>query len=257
MNGTRFELFTTLEEAGRAGAALTARAARDAVRERGLFTLALSGGSTPGRYFELLAGEDIPWGATHVFWADERLVAPDSPASNYRLAWEKLLSRAPIPEANVHPMAGGASLPARDPAESRSEDRADFSGRGWLLPPDKAAEACEASLRHFFGDPVFPVFDVIHLGLGGDGHTASLFPGQPSLDEATRWVLPVSYAGATPPVPRLTLTLPVINAARWVFFLVSGPDKIRLTREILGGGGGKYPAGRVRPEGGAIWLAGE
>jgi len=232
MNGANLEEFPGLEEASSRAAGLTASAARSAVAERGRFSLALSGGATPGRYFELLAQEELPWDQVHVFWADERLVSPDSPDSNFRLAQERLLARAPIPEGNVHPMAGG-----------------DF-------PPLEAAAAYEAELRAFFGHEAFPAFDVIHLGLGGDGHTASLFPGQPALSERQRWVVPVNYAGASPPVTRLTLTLPVLNAARLAFFLVSGPDKARLAREILTGGDEGRPAGLVRPAGKLFWLAG-
>ncbi len=234
MTGVCLESFPDLEEASRRAAELTSQAAREAVAKRGRFALALSGGSTPARYFELLAGEDIPWQEVHVFWADERLVAPDSSDSNFHLARARLLSRIPIPEGNVHPMAGGASGPGE---------------------PEPAA-AYEALLRGFFGDHGFPAFDVIHLGLGGDGHTASLFPGQPALGERTCWVLPVEYAKASPPVGRLTLTLPVINAAHLVFFLVSGPDKARLAREVMEGKTG-YPAGLVCPAGKLVWLVGE
>lgn len=236
MNAAKLELFADLESACHRAATLTARAARDAVDARGRFTLALSGGSTPARYFELLAARELPWQALHIFWADERLVAQDDPASNFRLAREHLLARAPIPAVNIHPMT--------DPA----------------LPLDsleQQADACESMLRGFFGANGFPAFDVIHLGVGDDGHTASLFPGQPALDERERWVLPVAYEKSKPPIPRLTLTLPVLNAARLVFFLVSGQDKTALAREIFEGRGEGYPASRVKPTGGLFWLAGE
>lgn len=231
MNAAKLEAFAGLEDASLRASSLTARACRVAMREKGRFAIALSGGSTPGRYFELLAGEDLPWVYGHVFWADERLVPPDSPESNYRLAREHLLSRIPIPDANIHPMRGDGSR------------------------QDEAARACEAELRAFFGDAP-PEFDALHLGLGGDGHTASLFPGQPALTERERWVVPVEYAGASPPVPRLTLTLPVINAARLVFFLLNGEDKAALAREIVEGRGEGYPAALVRPRLNPVWLAG-
>lgn len=235
MNAAKLELFADLETACARAASLTTRAARDAVAARGRFTLALSGGSTPARYFEQLAAQDLPWQAVHVFWADERLVAQDDPASNYALARAHLLERAPIPEPNIHPMT--------DPE----------------LPLDALeiqARTCETMMRGFFGVSGFPAFDAIHLGVGDDGHTASLFPGQPALDERERWVLPVVYDKSKPPVPRLTLTLPVLNAARLVFFLVSGQSKVKLARDILEGRGGGYPASLVRSDGGSVWLAG-
>ena len=236
MNAAKLELFADLESACAHAASLTARAARDAVAARGRFTLALSGGSTPARYFEQLASLDLPWQAVHVFWTDERLVAQDDPASNYALASAHLLARTQVPAQNIHPMADPA-LPL-DALESQ-------------------AQACESMLRSFFGANGFPSFDVIHLGVGDDGHTASLFPGQPALDERTRWVLPVVYGNSKPPVPRLTLTLPVLNAARLVLFLVSGQGKTTLAREIIEGRGAGYPASHVRPAGELFWLAGK
>lgn len=238
MTDAELETFPGPEEAGRRATALTAAAARAALAARGRFTLALSGGSTPGSFFELLTQEPLDWANVHVFWADERLVPPDAPQSNQRLARERLLSRVGLPAGNIHPM------PAPD------------------LPLDDAeaqAQACEERLRAFFGPSCGrdapPRFDAVHLGVGDDGHTASLFPGQPALEETRRWVLPVLYAGAKPPVARLTLTLPVLNAARLVFFLTSGPDKLALARAAREGR--DFPAARVRPAGGRLyWLAG-
>jgi len=232
MNPGILETFPDMEAAGRRAASLTARAARLAARERGRFALALSGGTTPGRYFDFLVEQELPWDVGHVFWADERLGPLDSPDSNYRLAKERLLSRVAIPEANIHLMAG-------DP------------GAGV-----EAAGNYEKELREFFGDSP-PAFDAVHLGIGADGHTASLFPGQPALEEASRWVVPVQYAGAIPPVPRISLTLPVLNAARLVVFLVSGAGKLKLAREVTEGGGEAYPASRVRPALPPVWLAGD
>lgn len=256
MSVARLEHFADIEAASLRGASLTAEAAREAVAARGRFTLALSGGSTPGRYFELLAEQGLPWDKMHIFWVDERLVPLDSPDSNYRLAWERLLSRVPIPKTNIHPMG-------MEQGPNENADGIEDAGSApvpkvpvGMVEPEKAARAYENTLRQFFGDGVIPKFDVIHLGLGGDGHTASLFPGQPALEESTRWVLPVIYAGATPPVARLTLTLPVINAARNVFFLVSGPDKIKLAERAASGNCGGCPAGRARPDGELVWLLG-
>lgn len=231
MSDASLETFADLEAASARAASLTARAARMGVRARGRFAIALSGGSTPGRFFELLAAEDLPWDVGHVFWVDERLAPGDPSASNYLQARERLLDRAGVPEANVHPMRG-------DPANAV-----------------QAAQAYEETLRAFFGPGSPPAFDAVHLGMGGDGHTASLFPGQPELDEQTRWVLPVRYEHAVPPVPRLTLTLPVLNAARLVLFLVSGADKAGLARLIASGGGRGFPAALVRPQLPPVWLA--
>lgn len=236
MNAAELEMLPDLESACARAATLTARAARDAVTARGRFTLALSGGSTPARYFEQLATLDLPWQAVHVFWADERLVMQHDPASNYALARTHLLTRAPIPERNVHPMTD-PSLPL-DALEAQ-------------------AQACESMLRSFFGADGFPVFDAIHLGVGDDGHTASIFPGQPALNDRERWVLPVVYDKSKPPIPRLTLTVPVLNAARLVLFLVSGLGKTALARDILEGRGAGYPASHVHPAGELFWLAGK
>jgi len=230
VTNARLERFTDLTAASQRAAALTAQALAQAITLRGRASLALSGGSTPGRFFELLAGQSLPWDAVHVFWADERLAPLDSPQSNYRLAREHLLSRAPIPLGNIHPAAGAGD-------------------------PSRRAKAYEALLREAFAGENPPRFDVIHLGLGSDGHTASLFPGQPALSEKERWVVAVEYAKASPPVPRLTLTLPVINAAKLVFFLISGADKIQLAQKILAGEGDAYPASLVQPARPPVWLA--
>lgn len=256
MSGVSLERFANHEAASQRAAFLTTEASREAVASRGRFTLALSGGSTPGRYFELLAEQGLPWDKVYIFWVDERMVPLDSQDSNYCLAWQRLLSRVPIPKTNIHPM-----WEEKRSGENGAASAQAGSEPAWRQPvgvedPEMAAQAHEASMRRFFGDGAVPVFDVIHLGLGGDGHTASLFPGQPALEERVRWVLPVTYAGATPPVARLTLTLPVINAARNVFFLVSGPEKIKLAEAAASGNCGGCPAGRVRPAGNAVWLLG-
>lgn len=253
----RLEHFADIEAASLRAASLTAQAAREAVASRRRFTVAFSGGSTPGRFFELLAEEAVAWEAAHVFWVDERLAPLDSPNSNYRLAWEHLLSRVPIPEANIHPMRT-AERPVGNsgPMEHAGSKPVRTPSAGGRPDQETAAQAYEACLRRFFGGEAIPSFDVIHLGLGGDGHTASLFPGQPALEERERWVLPVRYAGASPPVARLTLTLPVINAARLVLFLVSGPDKAKLAEAAASGTCGGCPAGLVQPTGRLVWLLG-
>jgi 6-phosphogluconolactonase len=171
------------------------------VSETGRFAISLAGGRTPVALYRCLATRhraEIPWERVHVFWSDERYVPPDDPASNYRVAQEELLRHVPVPVANVHPMPTGA----REPSE--------------------AAATYESLLRERFGAGG-PVFDLALLGLGTDGHTASLFPGSPALSETRRWVLPALAPAA--PAQRLTLTLPALHLAGEIFFVVAGAEK--------------------------------
>ncbi|MFZ0642865.1 MAG: 6-phosphogluconolactonase [Candidatus Acidiferrales bacterium] len=209
---------------------------KEAVAQRGRFAIALSGGHTPAKMYALWGApgkyrDETPWDRVHMFWGDERYVPADDPLSNYRMTREALLAHVPIPAANVHPAP--TSLPT----------------------PEKAVEAYDAQLRGFFG-AAEPAFDVTLLGLGPEGHCASLFPGSPALEEKQRWVVAVQVA-AKPP-NRLTLTLPVLNRSRNVYFLVAGKDK----REILAAlrsepdsRPSQYPAGRIRPtDGRVLWM---
>jgi 6-phosphogluconolactonase len=216
------------EALSRAAAAELAQVAASAIEARGRFDLALAGGSTPRRLYEILASEyrdRIDWSRTHLFWGDERFVPESDPLSNFRMARKALIDPLGIAAANVHPMPTS------------------------FADPDDAARAYEKTLRsHFGGGP--PQFDLVLLGMGPEGHTASLFPGSNALEETERWVMPVRVA-AEPPL-RLTLTLAVLNAAREVFFLVSGPDKGAIVRKLLSLSPeetGPYPAARVRPQG--------
>ena len=217
---------------------ITARAAA-AAGERGRFTLALSGGATPHGLYALLAREDapyrarMPWGRTHFFWGDERAVPRDHPERNDRMAREAMLSRVPVPEENIHPI------------------------RGELADPRSAAEEYEALLRSFFGLSAFqaPPFDLVLLGLGADGHTASLFPGSDLLREASRLVAAawVERLGSW----RITLTPRAIGGAARVVFLVGGASKARALREALEGRDRSepVPARAIRPESGAVlWI---
>ncbi|HEX5473609.1 MAG TPA: 6-phosphogluconolactonase [Vicinamibacterales bacterium] len=179
-----------------------------AVRRAGRCAIALSGGHTPRTLHEQLATrfrDRVPWTHVHVYWGDERYVPPDDPRSNYRMAKETLLDRVPCPAANIHPM----------PTH---------------LPPERAASAYEATLRSAF-DGAWPRFDLVFLGLGPEGHTASLFPRSPALEERVRWSVAVEVP-AEPP-QRLTLTLPVLARAAHVFFLVAGLDKADVLRRVL------------------------
>ncbi len=227
---------TTPQELFAAAAEEVVRAANDAVAKRGRFTIALSGGSTPKSLFNLLATNArtvLPWDRTLFFWGDERHVPPTDPDSNYRMADEAMLSKIPVAKENVFRMA----------AEN----------------PDAAAvaEAYEQTLRKVFElqPGQVPVFDLILLGMGPDGHTASLFPGTDGLQEKSRlvianWVEKLKTS-------RLTFTLPVLNAARCVAFLVSGTDKAPALHAVLESDapGEQYPSKLIRPtDGKLIWL---
>jgi 6-phosphogluconolactonase len=184
--------------------------ARAAIAEHGRFTVALSGGSTPRAMFELLASpefaEDIDWPHVHFFWGDERCVPPDDERSNYRQALKALLAPIAMPDSNIHRM------------------------RGELDPHDGAVEYGE-QLAAFFGTDI--AFDLIYLGLGPDGHTASLFPGSPALDVADQPCTAV-HVPDNPVAPRrLTLTYPVLNAARCDMFLVEGREKADVLARVL------------------------
>lgn len=227
---------TTPQELFAAAAEVVVGAATDAVAQRGRFTISLSGGSTPKSLFNLLATNArtvLPWERMFFFWGDERHVPPTDPDSNYRMAEETMLSKVPVPPGNVFRMA----------AEN----------------PDAAAvaEDYEKTLRKFFAlEPgQVPVFDLILLGMGPDGHTASLFPGTAGLQEKSRLV--IANWVEKMKTSRLTFTLPVLNAARCVTFLVSGTDKAAVLRTVLDGDvpAEQYPAKLVRPtDGKLIWL---
>ena len=227
---------STPQDLFQAAAEEVIRVATGAIAQRGRFTIALSGGSTPRNMFTLIAANasaSLPWEKVFFFWGDERHVPLDDPDSNFRMAKESLLSKIPVPPANVFP------VPAGNPDAAA------------------AAEAYEQTLRKFFAlaPEEFPRFDLILLGMGPDGHTASLFPETAALQEKSRLVIAnwVEKLKAS----RITFTLPVLNAARYVTFLVSGGDKAAPLREVLEGDapGEKYPSKLVRPvDGKLIWF---
>lgn len=206
----------------------------DAVRTAGTCSVVLSGGSTPRTLYRLLASEfrdQIPWARVQVFWGDERYVPPEDPRSNYRMAKETLLDHVPCPPAHIHPM------PTHSPSA------------------DLAARDYELTLRNHFVDE-WPHFDLVLLGIGDDGHTASLFPGSLALAERTRWV--VAAQAPVEPQARLTLTLPALTRAAAIFVLVAGATKAEALRHVLEGAGDwiKYPAAGIRlGAGSAIWWA--
>lgn len=204
-------------------------AARQAIEERGRFQFLLSGGSTPRRLYALLGSADyvgsIDWSRTHLFWGDERVVAISDPESNYRMVAETLLSRVDVPAENLHRVRTS-------------------------LAPDEAASLYEQELRKYFG--AVTDFDLALLGMGPDGHTASLFPGSRALGEGVRLAVPVLEK--TP--NRISLTLPALNASRSVMFLVTGRAKAPALAAVLEGPPDPdLPAALVRPESGNLqWL---
>ena len=232
-NRRAIEIFATAEAAGARGAELFLTAAREALAVRGRFSVALSGGTSPIPLFRHLAENasraGIDWSAVDVFWVDERAVPPDHTESNFRLADELLLSTLPAPGAVIHRIAGE-------------------------IAPDEAAHRYEADLSASFPDEEIPVFDLIFLGVGNDGHTASLFPGMDRDDFSGRKAVAVyvekfrSY--------RVTLTQPVLSNARHLVFLVTGAAKAGIVAEILGESGEiSYPAARVAAsENRVTWL---
>jgi 6-phosphogluconolactonase len=202
-----------------------------ALATEGQFAVALAGGSTPRRLYELLATVEcarFPWSRTHWFFGDERFVPNDHPDSNFRMVRDAMFSRAPVPAKNIYSVSSVGA-------------------------PEAAALAYECMLQGFYDskilEPHRQLFNVVLLGLGDDGHTASLFPGASALDERTHWVAPV--IGAMPQ-PRITLTYPVLESSGAVVFLVSGASKREALRRVWGGD--DLPAARLRPQGELHWY---
>jgi 6-phosphogluconolactonase len=201
----------------------------------GNFAVALSGGSTPKRLYQLLAAspfrEAMPWERVHLFWGDDRFVAWDDPNSNYGMARDAMIAHAPIPPENVHgiPFAGSAA---------------------------EAAQEYERTLKAYHGgaalDPTRPLFDIVLLGMGPDGHTASLFPGKPALTEKQRWVIDVPEPGLNP-FPRISLTFPALNSAKSLAFVAAGPDKTAMMRRVLAGEQ-ELPSAHISPVGELVWF---
>jgi 6-phosphogluconolactonase len=196
----------------------------------GRFAVCLSGGRTPRRLYEVLAGtSDFPWSRVEWFWSDERFVPHGDLASNYGMAREAIFSRAPVPAGNIHAITTEG------------------------LSPAQAAAEYEEVLRRYYGAPTLgpgrPLFDVTLLGIGEDGHTASLFPGDPALDETSHWVAPVAAAAGS----RITLTYPALNSSRELAFLATGSGKREVVRRARAGDRA-LPAGRIRPAGRLHWL---
>jgi len=211
------------------------RIAQESIDLHGRFTFALTGGTTPGEVYSLLGSEpirsQIDWQLVHIFWGDERCVPYNNPESNFYLAQEVLLNNVAIPKSQIHPV----------PADQ--------------IDRDAASQGYTVEMQHAFGSNGIPSFDLIHLGMGPEGHTASLFPHQASLHEKHRLVMPVSVP--KPPPDRLTFTPPLLNAAKNVLFLVTGSEKADALHAVLEGEyqPDEYPAQIVRPTNGeVVWM---
>ena len=219
------------------------QAAGQAISDRGLFTLALSGGSTPEKMYALLAKPErrsqIDWAHVYLFFGDERFVPHDDPRSNCHMATRSLIAHASIAADHFFAIPTDTAS-AADSADRYARTLADFFGRSLEGPP--------------------PPLDMVLLGLGDDGHTASLFPGKPALAEQKAWVTASPPGVLPPPVDRVTLTFPALNAARAVLFLVAGAGKAAVVQEVLEGnpGANRAPAVAVRPSAGSLtWMLDE
>ncbi len=225
------KIYENVDELCTKTAAWFAAEAAKAIEARGRFLVALSGGSTPKRLFAELAKDEwksqIDWSKIFFFWGDERFVAPEDELSNQKMTRKALLDHVPVPEKNIFPMP-------------------------FLATPQQSADKYEETLKQIFSS--WPVFDLVFLGLGADGHTASLFPKSPALLEKTRWVAPSKPIDQE--VERVTLTYPVLNRGRIVCFLVTGSEKAAMVKNILQGSAAlSFPAKEIKPEAGElVWI---
>ena len=231
------ELITVADPAALAATAAEHLLARTAANS-GRMAICLTGGSSPKRLYQLLATEPycrrLPWQRVHWFIGDERFVPADDPLNNMGMARRVFLDQC-APAANIHPIPTATA----DPAD-----------------PDRSAALYEQELRSFYGadklDPARPLFDLVLMGVGPDGHTASLFPDDPALDEQARWVVGVPRANVAPFVPRVTLTLPTLASCHQMLFEVSGRDKRAILTRLFAGE--NLPANRALSTGETVWL---
>lgn len=234
IHGNNLTVFGTAEELARTAASRFVSSAQAAISAPGRFAVSLAGGKTPQRVYEIIGTDFIglvDWANTHLFFGDERCVPPSDPDSNYLMAYTTMISKVPIPASNVHRIIGEGDATA-------------------------GAQAYEQELKKFFGNVRWPRFDLVFLGMGTDGHTASLFPSSSALDETAKWVATAKPVSNFP--NRITLTLPVINNAAQVLFLVSGAEKAMTLNRVLRGAAGpspRLPAELVKPINGSLeWL---
>ncbi len=209
--GSEVFFFSNLDRASRAIAKYLIQMILEATVRKKQFNLAVAGGDTPRHLYSLLASkfsDQIPWNLVHIFWSDERYVPKESRYNNYAMVLGALISKIPIPNPNIHRIITE------------------------LEPPEKAASSYEKLLRKYFSDKAAYTFDLLLLGMGEDGHIASLFPHSAELMEKERWVVSVNAPSAIYPRKRITLTLPIINKAKSIFFLVSGTKKKDIVNSI-------------------------
>jgi 6-phosphogluconolactonase len=232
-------IFKDVEELSRTAADIFVRQSTESIAERSRFLVALNGGSTPNRLFQLLAAdyrEQVDWSKVHVFWGDERCVPVEDPGSSYVQARDLLLKHVPIPDSNIHRIKGE-------------------------LGPVDAAKEYSFALKEFASPPLeWPRFDLVYLGMGEDGHTASLFPGSPV--EVSAPTMPVTAHYQDRPANRVTLTPIVFNSARMIAFMATGEKKADTLAEVLSNmhprNPAQYPAQRIDPKDGKlIWLVDE
>ena len=237
--------FSEYKNMAAAAAETIAKQAQKEIKEKGYFTIVLSGGGSPRMIYEKLAAEPlksaVEWEKVFIFWGDERFVEKTNNDSNYRMANEAFVSKVGVPEDNVFPI----------PVEEKS--------------PEKTAEVYENTLRDFFKAPEnkeagtkFPAFDLILLGVGADGHTASLFPGNVALNEKKKWVVRVKAHARVTLRDRITMTMPVLSSGKKVMFIISGYGKGEILKSIFRGPEKvkkQYPAGMLNEEGpGSVWY---
>jgi 6-phosphogluconolactonase len=255
---TEFKVSPDLDSLSQTALSALLEVAHRSIDERNRFSLVLSGGATPGPLFRMLGGEaadDLTWEKTHLFWGDERRVGPEDPASNFRMVHETILAAAPIPEANVHRIMGEATDPDAA-AMTYEEELREFLSAASVNGSSDAPEATDNSSS----SAPEALFDLALLGIGGDGHTASLFPGDPVLNESERWVRAVKAPDYRPPTDRITLTVPALNRTRAVFFLASGVAKQGVVEKILAlgqEGSPELPASLIRPLERLVWFLDE
>jgi 6-phosphogluconolactonase len=251
MMTTLFQQFKNLEQASIAAVDQIVKSAKSAVSEKGFCTIVLAGGRTPQQTYELLSkpswADQMPWQQSHFFWGDERWLASKHPDSNFSMAHNALFSKVHIPPRNIHQIPTGHQAPEIG-AKMYEKHLRDFFHSKSLTETIRISE-----------NTTFPSFDLILLGMGADGHTASLFPGSNFLEEKKKWVTAVKEDAGSPPVPRITLTLPVLNQAKNILFLLSGNKKREILDTVLNEPKKAlaYPAAHVKPRENLLWLVAE
>ena len=248
---TLVQTFKNIEQASIFVVDQIVKIANSAILDKGFCTIVLAGGRTPRRTYELLgepsgAGK-MPWQQSHFFWGDERWLPSEHPDSNFSMAYKALFSKVHIPPRNIHQIPTGHETPETGAVMYEKHLRDFFLSK----PLTETIRTSE--------NVTFPSFDLVLLGMGTDGHTASLFPGSDFLEEKEKWVAAVNKGTGSPPVPRITLTLPVLNGAKNVFFLLSGNKKREILDTLLHKPEEplEYPAAHVKPRGNLLWIVAE